>query len=160
MTKNDEIWEKRAQNAEDKFTAHPVRYAGKWFLAFIALCAVVGIIFGVVSWVGSWGSTVARVSGAGNTEAQANYLFQAHNSLKAIAANVCGVVNAKKGESDPTLIEDPAFAYKAQYRDLKAQYDSRMDNFFQANLVRNYPMLNGLPRREPSLEEATAVLCP
>ena len=53
-------------------------------------------------------------------------------STKATAGNVCSVRNAARGDASPILVEAPAFAYEATYRRIKATYDRRMSNLFEA----------------------------
>ncbi|MDP9133795.1 MAG: hypothetical protein M3N56_03090 [Actinomycetota bacterium] len=90
-------------------------------------------------------------------------ILDAWESLQATAGNVCSVRNAARGDASATLVEDPAFAYEATYRRIKATYDRRMSNLFEARAVRDLSLpsdLDGLPRRAPTLEGALRRTCP
>lgn len=153
----EEVWEGRANRAADSFTEHPLRWAWKIVFVVIAL----SLVLGVIGFFGSWWSASVDTVRPANARLQTTEVLKEFEALNVAAANVCDVVaaNANPSASDPTLIEDPALAYKATYRNIAAEYDRRMENFFEAANVRNLPIPNGigkLPRRAPTLKEALA----
>jgi hypothetical protein len=123
---------------------------------------VCGVVFGVIGWIGSWGDEVGRVIGPQNSREQTTAVLDDVQSMKATAGNICSVRDAKTDENSPTLVEDPAFAYKATYRRIAADYNRRMSNFFEAAVTKRLPIpdaLSGLPREAPSLSQALQEAC-
>lgn len=159
---NDDRWKERGDKAYDDFTDRPRRTIAKWFIILMAIIIGLAIVFGIISWVGSWGGEVKRITGPENTREQAITLRDDYKSLEATAGNVC---DAEKGAEDPDPNDpqivggDPAFQYKATYRRIKADYDRRMSNAFEAGWVRKYPFLNDLPQTAPTLDEMKEQVC-
>lgn len=163
-------WREREERADrwagrqaDKFADRPVRTGLGWLvracLALVAIAAVGAVIFGTWSWIAGWGDTAKRVTGAENTERQAFALRDDYRSLEATAGNVCDARSGAGSPDDPSLVERPDFAYRATYRRIKADYDRRMDNAFEAGWVRRYPFLRDLPRQAPTLTAMTEQVC-
>lgn len=159
MDPRDRKWEDRADRQYSNFTNRPKWTAFKWLMGIIAVCVVIGIIFGLVSWISSWGSEAARVTGVENTRTQAFALRDDYRSLEATAGNACDAKSSTHSKDDPTLVEKPDFAYRAKYRDIARDYNRRMDNAFEAGWVRHYPFLNDLPREAPGLTQMQAQVC-
>lgn len=148
-----------ADRQAEAFSDRPKRTALKWFLGLLAVIAVVGIIGGVFGLFGAWFGETKRLAGPQHSREQVTAVLDLSTSMEATAGNVCGAVNSRSTQDSPTLVEDPAFAYKAMYRKLKAEYDRRMGNFFEAAVTRKLPIpaaIGGLPKRAPTLEEAMA----
>ncbi len=136
---------------------------GRWLVTVLGIVLVFVAGFGVVTWISGWGGEAARITGPDNVREQNTAILDAWESLQATAGNVCSAGNAVRGDASPTLVEDPAFAYEATYRRIKATYDRRMSNLFEARAVRDLPLpsdLDGLPRRAPTLENALRETCP
>lgn len=139
-----------------------MRRWARWFAAVLGVVLVLGAGFGVVAWIMSWGGEAARITGSDNVREQNTAILDAWESLQATAGNVCSARNTTRDDASPTLVEGPAFAYEATYRRIKAAYDRRMGNFFEARAVRDLPLpsdLNGLPRRAPTLAGALRETC-
>ena len=154
--------DRRAEREAGNLADRPGRTVLKWIAAFAAFCVVCGVVFGIIGWVGSWGDEVGRVTGAQNSREQTTAVLDDVESMKAAAGNICSAQNAKSDENSPTLVEDPAFAYKATYRRIAADYNRRMSNFFEAAVTRQLPIpaaLGGLPRTAPSLSQALEEAC-
>jgi hypothetical protein len=151
----EEVWEERGDRLADAATNHPGRTAAKVMAVILAL----SFVFGIIGWLGGWWNGVKETTGFQNTRTQAYQLRDDYNNLVATAGNVCDAEKAQ-GESspnDPQIVGgDPAFQYKATYRRIAADYNRRMDNAFEAGWVRHYPVLNDLPRKAPTLDQATA----
>lgn len=141
----------------DAFDERPLWTTFKYGLAACLLILAIGAVLIPFGWGFAWLNESARITGPGNTRDQSAAIIGNWNELKATAGNVCAAKsNGGSGSNDPQLLEDPAFAYKATYRRIKADYDRRMANLFEAGLVRHYPNLNGYPRTAPTLKEAMA----
>jgi len=156
-------WGERADREAVGFERRPWRTAGRWFATVLGIVLVLGAGFGLVAWISGWGGEAARITGPDNVREQNTAILDAWESLQATAGNVCSVRNATRGDASPTLVEDPAFAYEATYRRIKATYDRRMSNLFEARAVRDLPLpsdLDGLPSRAPTLEGALRRTCP
>lgn len=93
-----------------------------------------------------------KVVGADNMEDQYNRVITDYNSLQTSADNACAAQgDEKKDDSDPVLVEGPALAYAATYRKIWVDYNTRMNNIFEAGLV-GPP---GYPRRIPNFTAGT-----
>lgn len=159
---NDDKWNGRADREYERFTNHPVRTSFKWFLGFIAVCIVIGVVIGGVMWISSWGAEAGRVTGVQNTREQVTKILQADADMIASAENACEAKTAAKTSDDPTLIEDPTLAYRATYRRIEADYNARMNNIFEAYITAKNPLpgtINQLPRKAPTLKERMATVC-
>lgn len=161
-----EPWEDRAEAAVDReaerFVSHPRRTLARWALWIVTVSVAVGLFGGALHWVGPWGGEAGRVTGVENVKEQNTRLLDDWEQMQAAAENVCDVRVTAQGQDNPTLLEDPTVAYRATYRRIKADYDRRMANLFEAQAVRNLHLpsnLRGLPREAPTLQEATAAIC-
>jgi hypothetical protein len=156
-------WGERGDREAVRFERRPWRTAGWWFATALVIVLVLGAGFGLVAWISDWGGEAARITNPDNVREQNTAILDAWESLQATAGNVCSVRNAVRGDASPTLVEDPAFAFEATYRRIKATYDRRMSNLFEARAVRDLPLpsdLDGLPRRAPILEGVLRRTCP
>lgn len=161
----DDKWEQRAERGYSEITAHPVKTGFKWFagiaLVLVGLSLLGGLIFGLGSWISSWGEEAKRVTSPTNVREQNTEIIQAWEDMKAAASNACSAEKAQKESGDPLIIEDPSLAYDAIYRRHSVEYNRRMDNLFEAQAVRNLPLpsnLRSYPRDAPTLEQAKADL--
>lgn len=158
----DKRWEERADRAYTSFTDRPIWTIVKWFMIILAVCLVLGVIGAIFGWIGSWGEEAGRITGPQNTREQTTQILNLEESMVATAQNTCAVKNSKKEENDPSLIEDPALAYAAQYRNQRAEYNRRMKNLFEAAVTREMPLpaaISHLPREAPTLEQRQAEVC-
>jgi hypothetical protein len=159
VARGDEFWEDRYERASQD----PLREALKWAMGIIAFIVVVSVVWGLISWVGSWGNEAKRITSPQNVREQNTAIVGDYEAMDAAAANACGAKSAVAGESDPTLVEDPAFAYKAQYRRIRVDYNRRMANLYEAQAIRHLPLpsnLRSYPQVAPTLEEKMHEVCP
>lgn len=163
MSRSDDMWGDRYERSSQSAAAHPFAFVVKAMLVLAVLILVGGVIFGAASWIGGWGSEAARVTGAQNTREQTTAVLDDEQAMIAAAGNACDAKSSSSNDgTDPTLVEKPDFAYRAQYRRIKADYDRRMNNLFEAAFTRHIPLpdtLHGLPRYAPSLREREAQVC-
>lgn len=158
----DRKWEDRADRAYSDFTDRPGRTSAKWIAIAITVAVVIAVVGGVIGFVGDWGSEAKRVASPENVREQNTAIIEAWQGMEAAAANACNAKDSAKENGDPTLVEDPALAYKATYRRLRADYNRRMANLYEAQAVRNLPLpsnLRSYPKRAPSLEATQAEVC-
>jgi hypothetical protein len=158
----EDRWNSRADRAADDFTNRPFRTGGKWLAILIGLSLTLAIVFGAVNWVSGWGGEAKRVTGVENVREQNTVILDTYEGMEAAACNALQAEQASSAEGDPTLVESPALAYNAKYRDLAREYDRRMNNLFEAQAVRKLPLpsnLRGLPERSPSLSTIQAEVC-
>lgn len=149
-------WDRRV----DAFDRRPLWTAFKWLLGASLLIVALMAALTPFGWGLAWFQEGARITGPDNTREQAFALRDDYRGLEATAGNVCDVGKAgSSSQDDPSLVEHPDFAYRAQYRRVKADYDRRMDNAFEAGWVRHYAFLNDLPREAPTLNEMVARVC-
>ena len=159
---NDDIWERRAERNYDEFTARPKRYALKVFAWVLGVVIALSILFAVIGWIGSWGGEAKRLTSPDHSREQVTAVLDDWTTLQATAGNVCDAKASAREQGDPQLVEDPAFAYRAAYRRIKADYDRRMNNLFEAYVTRHLPLpgsIQNLPRTAPTLREAVAEAC-
>jgi hypothetical protein len=147
---------------ERDFEAHPFRVGLKWLLTAVVMIAIVVAVIAGISWVFGWGNEAGRITGPGNVREQNTAIIDDYEAMDAAAANACEAKTASNGSDDPTLVEDPALAYKATYRRIRVDYNRRMANLYEAQAVRNLPLpsnLRSYPRRAPALEQKMKEAC-
>ena len=144
--------DRAAEKAAGQLADHPKRTALKWFLWTVAVVAVLGLIGGITNFVGLWGNEAKRVVSPANVTEQYNAVITDWQSLMTSADNACSAQTTAKSNVDPTMVEDPALAYKATYRRIVVDYNSRMTNIFQAAKVGPA----GYPRTIPAFAETTS----
>jgi len=171
--RNQDRWDDLEKRADDRalheaerFERAPWRTGMGWFvklcLVLVALSLIGGAIFGIGSWVSSWGGEAKRIASPQNVREQNTQIIQDWQDMEAAAQNACNVADAKSSPSDPTLVEDPAFAYKATFRRIRVDYNRRMANLYEAQAVRKLPLpsnLRSYPKVAPSLKERMATDC-
>lgn len=123
----------------------------RWGL-IVALAIVVFIVLGIVNaacdLAGDYGNEAKRVVGVENVKDQTNAVITSWESLIATADNACEAQTQASNPDNPTLVEDPAFAYKATYRKIVVEYNQRQKNLFKAKVV-GPP---GYPKNVPDLD--------
>lgn len=105
---------------------------------FILAVLAIGLVFGVIRFVGGWGNTAAEVVSPDNVKAQHEKIIGHYQAMIAAADNACTVQASGESEGNsksPTLIEDPTLAYEATFRNIVADYNASMDNIFKAGIV-------------------------
>lgn len=164
--RRQEVWEERAERryekAADDLTYRPGWTIGKWIAAFFAFILIISLIGGCVHYAGSWVHETKRVVSVPNVRAQTTAVLNDWTSMQAAAQNACDAKTAAHEDGDPTLVEDPALAYKAVYRRIEADYNRRMQNFFEAAEAKRLPLpdgIHGYPRTAPSLKAMQAEVC-
>lgn len=158
MDKRDEIWGDRLDKAYSSVTYHPWRVVIKVIIGIFLLSAVIGLIGLPMGW---WSGTKNLVTFQ-HSQQEVTAVLDDWTGLQAAACNAKNAQDAQTNSGDPTLLEDPAFAYKARYRSIKQDYDRRMNNFFEAKLTRGIPLPGGisdLPRFAPSLTDGEREWC-
>lgn len=154
-SRQQDPWDRRAE----EFDRKPLSTSVKWGIGIIGVCFVLAVVIGLVSWIGSWGGEAARIVGPQNTKDQTTAILGDWQAMKQAAGNACDAKNSG-GSGSPTLVEDPAFAYKATYRRVAADYTRRMNNLFEGAITPRLPhTLSGYPREAPTLKEMQAQVC-
>lgn len=134
----------------------------KLFGGCLTFVIVVVVLVSAVLWIGSWGSKEAELTGPDHTQEQVTATLDDWTSMHAQAQTYCQLKESKSTQDDPTLVEHPEVAYAAKYRSTEADYDRRMNNFFEAYQTRHIPLpgaLHSLPRTAPTLGEAKVKWC-
>ena len=115
----------------------------------VGVLVVISIVFGVLGFFGSWANEGKRVISPDNVKEQHAAIIEDWEASITAARNACSVGDPKKEEGDPVLVESPALAYAATYRQNVVDYNSRQKNLFKAKLV-GPP---GYPKQFPQLDE-------
>lgn len=152
---NDDVWAGRGDRAYNVFTDHPV------VVTLVGLIAI-ALVVGVVGLAGGWFSGTAHLTSFSHTSEQTTAVLDDWTQLQAEAGNACSVKDAASTANDPTFVEDPAFAYEAKYRATKADFDRRMNNFFEAYVTKKIPIpgsIHSLPRLAPTLKAMERQVC-
>jgi hypothetical protein len=159
---NGEIWEDRADRAAKSaakagtsFTRHPVA----WIVGVVVLLGAATLLSTALHDGGQYVHEAHKNTQMPHVREQTDAILRDWEDMKQAAATACNAKDAASDADSPTLVEDPVLAYKSTYRNLKADYDRRMENFFEAALSRKVPLpygIHALPRRAPSLASAMA----
>jgi hypothetical protein len=145
---NEDIWADRGEKWGDRLTRHPIGWGVAAVVGIVLLVGALNFAFG---WIGAATSVVEPA----NVKAQYRAVITDWNAMEVAAENACGAENSGNNEQGPTLLEDPAFAYKAQYRHITVDYNARQNNLFEAERVGP----GGYPKRAPSLPDMQARVC-
>lgn len=154
--RRDDIWEGRADRAYSDLTYKPKRTLAKWAVGIGLVLIFIALIAGIGKFACGWGNEAARIAGPQNTREQFTALYDLYENMQATAGNVCDVKNSEASVNSPVIIEDPEFAYAAQYRRIEAEYNRRMENEFEAEWLLIHP--DGLPHRAPSLDDMLVII--
>ena len=144
-------WDDRA----DRFERHPLATSVRWGLGVLAVVAVLALAYIPLHFALGWFSAATKVAGPENVQAQYHGVIQDWNALEAAAGNYCAAKDAPESPNGPSLVEDPAFAYRAQYLHITVYYNTRQNNIFEAGLVGP----GGYPKQAPTLDEAVRRFC-
>lgn len=173
QVERERIWRERGERSYNKIaddiTYRPGRTIAKWVVGFLLLVAVLwvgGCALGLVGDTADVGNSyrkeIKRTVSAPNVAEQNRAIIEDYESLEAAAANACGAATAAKQDGDPTLVEDPALAYKATYRRIRVDYNRRMANLYEAQAVRGLPLpsnLKSYPKVAPTVEQKMQEVC-
>lgn len=125
----EEKWDRRLDYAEEHPTRSVFKVAGWLALIMVALI----IAFSVGRFAFGWFGATADIFGPANVKAQYAAVIEDWNAMEAAAENACAAKDVSR--QGPTFLEDPAFAYKAKYRQIAVDYNRRQANFFEAKEV-------------------------
>lgn len=123
-------------------------YWGKIGLMIGVIFIAVGLLGAACDIIGGYGNEAKRVVGVDNVKEQTDAIITDWESLIATADNACEAQTQASNPDNPTLVEDPAFAYKATYRKIVVEYNQRQKNLFKAKVV-GPP---GYPKSVPDLD--------
>lgn len=120
------------------------KIAGLSVVAVLALVVALPLLFG-------WLNASRDIVSASNVKRQHTAIIQDWESMVSAAENACSVVKAgvDSNPNDATLVESPVLAYEATFRRIRASYERKMQNLFEAQLVAP----SGYPTRVPHNED-------
>lgn len=145
---NEDIWLDRGEKWGGRFTRHPVLWT-------IAIVVALFLAANSLGFFGSWFNAGREIVSPANVKTQYHAVITDWNAMEVAAENACNASNSGNGEQGPTLLEDPAFAYKAQYRHVTVDYNTRQNNIFEAEQVGP----SGYPRVAPNLSQMQRRVC-
>lgn len=143
--------ERQAGNLADK----PGRTAAKWIAGLVVVILLLGAIGGITGLIGDWFGEGKRIVSPTNVREQHTAIIGNWEAMEAAASNACAAAESPSQATDPSLLERPQFAYEAQYKRIRAEYNRRQKNLFEGKLVGP----KGYPRSAPTLEEMQARVC-
>lgn len=160
--------ERAALGAAERFERRPGRTILKWLGIFLAVILVLGLIGRITGVIGGYADETTRVISVDNNREQTTKILNDEKSMVVQAGNVCEARAAGDGSNpnDPQIVGgSPEFQFAQLYRQLKADYDRRMANFFEAKLSKGVPIpgaVGHLPKEAPTLKERLADpnICP
>lgn len=123
----------------------------KWVLVLV----VIGLIIGVIGFVGGWFNAGKQIISPANVKAQYAGAYSRWEALKATTCNVKGEQTLVDNATDPTIkvqYQQQLSAYQQNYVRVAADYDAAYDNAFQAKHVGP----SDIPRVAPTLSESLA----
>lgn len=145
----------RLDREADRFEQKPVGTTIRWGIVLIFVCTVLIVVGGVAHFALGWLGAAADVAGPDNVKTQYATVIEDWNAMEVAAQNACAAENTPDSKQGPTFLEDPSFAYAAQYRHITVDYNRRQNNLFEAKVVGP----GGYPRVAPSLEEMQTEVC-
>lgn len=106
-------------------------------LVFGTVGVLIVLLIGVAgcNYAVSWGDKAAEVVSPENVEIQYTQVIEKFEALQDAANNACTASTVAKADGNPLLIEDPAQAYAATYRNIRTDYNRRQANLFEAKVV-------------------------
>lgn len=124
-------------------------------MRFIA-AAIVGVAAALVvislvgcSVAGSYVNKGVEKLSADNVEAQFDTVIRHWEGMTTAANNACQVTAGERSDDSPVLVESPAMAYAATYRNLRQKYNAAQADIFKAKLL-GPP---GYPKEVPDFPE-------
>lgn len=114
---------------------HPVLKVCGWIAVIVVACIAISIVSGVINFGSSYVQAGKQIISVQNVKAQRTALIGDWQALLNATGNACDAINSKQNSNSPTLVEDPAFAYAATVRNIRADYNRRQHNLFEAEVV-------------------------
>lgn len=126
-----------ANNKAGKIADHPKRF----LFLFIVVLIVIAIGGTILSLAKPWANEAKHVVSPENVTTQYNVLISDWQGLVTTADNACNAQSATTDSNSPTLVENPAFAYRATFFKIRSDYNTHFHDIFEGGLVgpRGYP---------------------
>lgn len=115
-----------------------MKFATKATLWIVGIILALTVIGGIVGLARGWFQAGADIVSPQNVKRQHAQVIGKYEDMIAAADNVCSVQEAGETTSDGrsvTFVESPTLAYEATFRDIVADYNSSIDNLFEAGIV-------------------------
>ena len=107
----------------------------KLFWKIVAVVLAFAIVMVIIGLAAGWFNRGVEIVSPENVEKQYQVIIDDWNALYAAAENACAVGNPTPSPNDPVIVENPATAYGATYRNIVAQYNSHQQDIFRAKLA-------------------------
>ncbi len=120
-------------------------------VALIIALILAGVL--ALSWALGWIAVPLGVTSAGNVREQWRFAYEYNSSLRASATQVCTARRAiatSASAEERTQRNSQAIATEQNYARIAAAYDARLENAFEARLVRP----GDVPAHAPTLPES------
>lgn len=121
----------------------------------IGVVVVLTVVIGAIVWGLSWANAGKDIVGPANAKQQSYQVRDKWQSMLTTAQNACQAQQQTKQDPnlDPQLVESPALAYAAQYRNIRSQFNRLQQNPFENGLTH----WGGYPTRVPIFPAETRV---
>lgn len=153
--KNDRKWERRGEDAYDRFTEKPVRTSAKWIVLTIGAVLLISLVGGYLGFVKDWADQPKRIYGVENVRKTWSEAYKLDADAKAQARNVCST--AQSENLAPTVSGSALLATTNTYQRIWSDYKQLVTNKLEGGLV----LPPNLPNRDKTLGDMlTDVGCP
>lgn len=143
----------------------PIRHPYVTVIGALLAIFLVYIFLALVGVVGNYGQEAKRTIDVPNNRQQTTSVLDDENSMIAAAQNYCDARDEAKQQTngdDPVILGADASSQRLTYNRLKADYDRRMSNFFEARNDRHVPIpgnIGNLPQIAPRLKARVVTVC-
>lgn len=113
-----------------------------------AILGISIVVFGI-----NWFNAGKDIVSPANVKEQQQFVIGHYNDMITASSNVCTVQSSQAKSNNtgtaPVLVESPVLAYEATFRNIRANYNSAVDNLFKAKIV--------MPAGYPSSDQLNAL---
>lgn len=138
-----------------------------WFSAlsplgiYLRLLVVLTFIFGAVGFFGAWYLESPDAISSPTVTSQWLFTHEYDESLDVIAINWCNAVKAENGTiDDDTVNQHQARFYLTEYNLVKAEYNTRLNNAHEAQLIAPPDVPHSAPTLVQNIVQLGLVGCP
>lgn len=125
---------------------------GRLILIVVGIFLAASLLFGAIGFACGWARTGVEIVSPANVKSQYRLAYSDWNALEKLSDTICIAVDVRDRETDPFIKsqrESQVLAYQGAYNRVAGSYNARMQNLFEARIVRP----RDLPANAPSFTE-------